>query len=118
MNKKIITICEKLLSENGQEDIFLETIKKALNHDNIGKIDGKIKQISSIFISYLLYKIVENTEGKIENKIFIEYITESLQFIQHVLFEGYKFNDQKIDYPDVRGFHEKIVNHNKSIKDR
>jgi|GEM_PF-4507124 len=82
------------------------------------KIDGKIKQISSIFISYLLYKIVENTEGKIENKIFIEYITESLQFIQHVLFEGYKFNDQKIDYPDVRGFHEKIVNHNKSIKNK
>ena len=39
----IITICEKLLSENGQEDIFLETIKKALNHDNIGKIDGKLK---------------------------------------------------------------------------
>ena len=79
------------------------------------KIDGKIKQISSIFISYLLYKIVENTEGKIENKIFIEYITESLQFIQHVLFEGYKFNDQKISYPDIKGFHEKICNHNKSI---
>ena len=67
-NKKIITICEKLLSENGQEDIFLETIKKALNHDNIGKIDGKLKSYKNLFKLNGIF-VTTNADGHI-NELF------------------------------------------------
>ena len=67
-NKKIITICEKLLSENGQKNIFLETMKKALNHENIGKIDEKLKSYKNLFKLNGIF-VTTNADGHI-NELF------------------------------------------------
>lgn len=67
-NKKIITICEKLLSENGQEDKFLKTMKKALNHDNIGKNDEKLKSYKNLFKLNGIF-VTTNADGHI-NQLF------------------------------------------------
>lgn len=50
------------------KDIFLETIKKALNHDNIGKIDGKLKSYKNLFKLNGIF-VTTNADGHI-NELF------------------------------------------------
>lgn len=50
-NKKIITICNKILTDNQKEDIFLKQMKKSLNddEDKVVKDNPKLKTYKDLF---------------------------------------------------------------------
>lgn len=48
-SKKIITICNGILSENGNEDLFLEEMKQSLNNNNVSSENPKLKTYRDLY---------------------------------------------------------------------
>jgi len=48
-SKKVITICNKILSDSGNDELFLEEMKKSLNDDNVISANPKLKTYRDLF---------------------------------------------------------------------
>jgi len=48
-SKKVITICNKILSDSGNDDLFLEEMRESLNDDEVAPTNPKLKTYRDLF---------------------------------------------------------------------